>query len=123
MSEYGVLGVRDIEALVDQLVEKILGHFCMDRQIVISARKLCNRPGSPDEGESGDTVHRKRFQVIAAKKDDDLGLGFIQDFSKLTHRRDTSIQHFGLFIRRPDDQLWRVNRAECSNNFAHAFTP
>src|SRR6266702_1082532 len=93
----------------------------MDWQFVVSACKLRNCLLSRDDGKGGNTLHRKRFQVIASKEEDDIRFGFIQDFPELTHSRDTGIEHFRFFIGWPNDQLWRVNRATCGNNFPHIY--
>src|SRR5207249_256640 len=110
---------RDVEAFVNQLVEKVLGHVGMDWQFVVVACELRYRAPSSDEGEGRNTGHRKRFQMIAAEKYNRIGFGFIQDFPKLTHGGDTGVEHRRILVRRPDDQLRRMNRAKGGDNLPH----
>src|SRR5262245_53886211 len=91
----------------------------MDWHFIVPACKFRNRTCSSNEGESGNTGHRKCFQVIAPKKDNGVGFSFIQDFSKLTHGCDAGVEHSRILVGRPDNQLRRVNRAKCGDNLPH----
>ena len=123
MAEYRIFRVRDVEPLMDKLVEKIFDHFRMDRQFVIAARKFCNRPFAANDGECRNAVHGERFQVIATKKHHGIGFGVVQDFSKLTHSRDARVEHLRILVGWPDHQLRRMNGTECGDNFAHKIPP
>jgi len=54
-----------------------------------------------NDRECWNTGHTERVEVIAAQKDDDVRLGLVQNFPKLTHRADAGLRLFRNFVRRP----------------------
>ena len=121
VAEHRIFGVRGIEALMNELAEKIFRHLGMDRQFVIPARKFRDRPFAADNGKSRNAVHGECFQVIATQKHYDVRICFVQNRSKLAHGCDAGVEHLRVLVGRPDNQLRRMNRTKCGDDFAHVI--
>src|SRR5213594_3243738 len=46
---------------------------------------------------------------------------FVQNRSKLPHGCDAGVEHLWVLVGRPYNQLRRMNRAKCGDNFAHVI--
>ena len=121
VAELGVLGVGHVEVVVDdQLVEDVLGHLAMDRQVVLASGELGDGAVAGDDGERRDAGHRERLDVIGAEEQDRRPA-----WSRRAPCRARFIAAAGLIellrilVRRPREHVRRVARADCCNDFTH----
>ena len=82
MTKKGVFGIRDVEACMNQFVEKILSHLTMIRKIVMMSDVIGDDSLAANDRECWNTGHAERVEVIAAQKDDDVRLGLVQMFPR-----------------------------------------
>ena len=120
MAELGVFRIRDVEAVIDdQLVEDVFGELAMDRQVVLAAGELGNRPIARDDREARDARHGKRLDVIGPEEQNRVGLGLVQDPAELLHVAAGLIELLRVLVRRPREHVRRVARADGGYDFSH----
>ena len=120
MPQFALLRIGHIEVPVHQLVEEILGQALVNRRIPGTAGENGVRMGAGDHLKGRYRLQEKRFQMIARKDDQRVGLGFVEVFPELAHCRDPGIQLRRIFLRRPREQLRRVHGGHGSYDLTHA---
>ena len=122
MAELGIFRVRDVEVVVDdQLVEDVLGHLAMDRQVVLAAGELGDGPVPRDDRKTRDARDRKRFDVIGAEEQDRIRLGLVEDLAELLHPGAGLIELLRVLVGRPREHVRRMARADGRNDFTHGI--
>ena len=124
MTELGVLRVGDVEVVLDdQPVQEVFGHLAMDREVVVAPGELRDRAAAGDDRERRDAGDREGFDVVAAEKNDDVGLGLVEHLAELGHPGRRLIELLGFFIRRPREHVRRVTGADCRDYLSHRWSP
>ena len=95
----------------------------MDREVVFLAGELRDCAAARDDREGRDTRHGKRFDVIAAEEEDDVGIGFVENLSQLAHAGACLIELFRFLVRRPREHVRRMTRADGRYDFTHRTSP
>ena len=73
--------------LDDQLVQQVLGHLAMDRQLVFAPGEFRDGAAAGDDRERRNAGDRERLDVIAAEKHDHVGLGLVEHLAELRASR------------------------------------
>ena len=95
----------------------------MDREVVFLAGELRDCAAARDDREGRDTRHGKRFDVIAAEEEDDVGIGFVENLSQLAHAGACLIELFRFLVRRAREHVRRMTRADGRYDFTHRTSP
>jgi hypothetical protein len=120
VSELGILGVRHVEVVLDdELVEDVLGHLAMDRQVVLAAGELGDGATAGHDGKAGHATDRERLDVVRAEHQDHVRLALVERLAELLDRGLRLIELLRILVRWPREQVRRVARAECCNDLAH----
>ena len=118
--QLGVFGIRHVEAVVDdELVEDVLGHLAVDREVVLAAGKLGDGAIARDDRKRRDTRDRKRFHVIGPEKQNGIRLRLVENRAELLHAGAGLIELLGVLVWRPREHVRGVAGADGSNDFAH----
>ena len=120
MTELGILRVGHVEVVIgDELVEDVLCHLAMDRQIVLAAGELGDRAIARHDCERWHAAHGEGLHVIGAEEEDRVRLGLVENFAELLHRRAGLLELIRILIRWPCEHVRGVARADCCNDLAH----
>ena len=123
VAQDGILRIRQIKAVVHQLVEQILGQALMDGEIVVAACKLGNRPFTGKNGKRRNGGQKKCLQMVVANDDDSIGLALCEILTQLAHRGNIRVQLRGIFTGWPHEELRRVYGRHGSYDFSHFWLP
>src|SRR5688572_12949977 len=120
VAELRVLGICHVEVVIhDQLVEDVLRHLAMDRQVVLAAGELGDGAAAGDDREAGDAGDGEGLDVVGAEHQDDVGLALVQRLAQFLDRRGGLIELLGVLVRRPGKQIRSMAGAQCGNDLTH----
>jgi hypothetical protein len=120
--ELGVFRVRHVEVLLGhELRQDVFRHLAVVPQDDLPPREPRRRLAAGNDAEGRDARGRKRLDVIAPEKQDDVGLGFVEHGPELAHGRRGLFELLRVLVRRVREQIRRMASADGGNDFTHGW--
>src|SRR5262245_51712081 len=93
----------------------------MNRQVVLASGEAGDGAAPCDDGERRNAGDRKRLDVVASEKQNDIRLGLIEHLAQLLHTRTGLVELLRVLVRRTRKHVRCMTGADGGNDFTHGW--